>query len=173
MKQTGIVRRIDNLGRIVIPKEIRKALHIHDGEMLEMLVNDENIIIKKYSAIKELKVLVERYVDIFKENIDSCILVTDLDKIIYSTDKKYCGKLIDKKILQVINDRKEYLSVNGEDILSLENLIGVSNYYIYPIISSYDVIGSLIIYSCNNSLSKSDIMLASILVKLIVKSIDE
>ena len=63
MKTTGVVRRIDDLGRIVIPKEIRRTLRIHDGESLEIFVDNEIITLKKYSSLNELanvsKILVE------------------------------------------------------------------------------------------------------------------
>ena len=54
MKATGVVRRIDDLGRIVIPKEIRKTLRIKDGESVEIFLENDNIVLKKYSPIEVL-----------------------------------------------------------------------------------------------------------------------
>ena len=62
MKATGVVRRIDDLGRIVIPKEIRKTLKIRDGELLEIFVEEENIILKKYSSFSDIKNVCDRIV---------------------------------------------------------------------------------------------------------------
>ena len=66
---TGIIRRIDELGRIVIPKEIRKKLRIDNGESLEILIEDDNIILKKYSPVESLNDVVNKYVDIFSQVI--------------------------------------------------------------------------------------------------------
>ena len=63
MKTTGVVRRIDELGRIVIPKEIRKTLKIKDGESLEIFLEDGNIILRKYSHFDDLKNFYDKFVD--------------------------------------------------------------------------------------------------------------
>ena len=76
MKTTGIIRRIDELGRIVIPKEIRKNLRIKNGESLEIYLENDSIILKKYSQIESLKNVSIDYVEAFNQIIKHNIIVT-------------------------------------------------------------------------------------------------
>ena len=85
MKTTGIIRRIDELGRIVIPKEIRKNLRIKNGESLEIYLENDSIILKKYSQIESLKNVSIDYVEAFNQIIKHNIIVTDRDKVIAVT----------------------------------------------------------------------------------------
>ena len=80
--KTGVIRRIDELGRIVIPKEIRRSLRIKEGESLEILVDNENIILKKYSLIKNLNDFAQNITDSIKSFIKNSVLICDTDSII-------------------------------------------------------------------------------------------
>ena len=83
MKATGIVRRIDELGRVVIPKEIRKTLRIHEGENVEIFVDtSENIILKKFSVMKKLEDFAQNLTDVVNSYIKHNIIITDTDSII-------------------------------------------------------------------------------------------
>ena len=77
MYTTGIVRRIDDLGRIVIPKEIRKKLRIRDGENLEILVRDDEIVLKKYSVMKNIEDFASNFTDAIYGFIKHNILITN------------------------------------------------------------------------------------------------
>lgn len=176
MKQTGIVRRIDNLGRIVIPKEIRKTLYIHDGELLELSVNNDQIILKKYSTIKELSELFSKFISVFEPFIKSNILITDLDNILVTSSKirnLYCGKLISKFITNVIDSRTQYLSTDIEEVEVIEDQVDNICCYVIPIISTGDPVGSLIIFSRDGKLDENDITLANIFGSFINKYIEE
>ena len=83
MKTTGIVRRIDELGRVVIPKEIRKTMRLKEGEELEVFVNDEEtLVLKKYSTIKSFKELAKEYVEVLYKHTGYNCLITDTDEVI-------------------------------------------------------------------------------------------
>ena len=83
MKATGIVRRIDDLGRVVIPKEIRKTLRIREGDPLEIFTaTDGEVILKKYSPIGELNEFSQEYAETLAEVLGYGVLITDLDSII-------------------------------------------------------------------------------------------
>ena len=82
MKTTGIIRRIDELGRIVIPKEIRKNLRIKNGESLEIFVDDEDIILKRYSPVESLDTIALKFVNTFNQVIKHNVIVTDRNKVI-------------------------------------------------------------------------------------------
>ena len=83
MKSTGVIRRIDELGRIVIPKEIRKTLRIHDGDNLEIFIdNDENIILSKYSRFGSINDFANSFISALQKFISCDVIITDKDKII-------------------------------------------------------------------------------------------
>ena len=83
MKATGIVRRIDDLGRIVIPKEIRRTLRIREGDPLEIFTDREGkVILKKYSPIGELGTLAGIYADSLSKTLDCTVCITDTDQVI-------------------------------------------------------------------------------------------
>ena len=80
MKATGIVRRIDDLGRVVIPKEIRRTLRIREGDPLEIFTDREGeIILKKYSPIGELGSFAKQYADVLAQGTGQIVCITDRD----------------------------------------------------------------------------------------------
>ena len=87
MKTTGVVRRIDDLGRIVIPKEIRKTLRIRDGESLEFFVDKETITLRKFSTSADLSDVSQALLDTICTTINKSIFVTDRDKIVAGSGK--------------------------------------------------------------------------------------
>ena len=92
MKATGIVRRIDDLGRVVIPKEIRRTLRIREGDPLEIFTDREGgIILKKYSPINELTGFSREYAESLQDVIGHIILISDKDAFISvsGTSKEY------------------------------------------------------------------------------------
>ena len=83
MKATGIVRRIDDLGRVVIPKEIRRTLRIREGDPLEIFTDREGeIILKKYSPIGELGTLAKLYAESLAQTLSCTVCITDMDQVV-------------------------------------------------------------------------------------------
>ena len=118
MKATGIVRRIDDLGRVVIPKEIRRTLRIREGDPLEIFTDREGeIILKKYSPIGELGQFAKQYADSIAQTTGHIVAVTDKDQFIAiagMAKKDWVTKPISKELETLINDR-ETLSAGKED----------------------------------------------------------
>ena len=81
MKTTGIIRRIDDLGRIVIPKELRRNLRIKNGDTLEVFVDVESIVLKKYSPMESIEDMASRYVDSFNQVLKHNVIICDKDKM--------------------------------------------------------------------------------------------
>lgn len=110
MKATGIVRRIDDLGRIVIPKEIRRTMRIKEGDPLEIFVDREGeVILKKYSPISALSDFAKEYADSLSETLGTTVLICDRDIIIaVSGDpkKEYMQKPIGHIIEKVMDERR-------------------------------------------------------------------
>ena len=118
MKATGIVRRIDDLGRVVVPKEIRRTLRIREGEPLEIFTNREGgIVLKKYSPIGELAAFAKEYVEAVAQVAKCTVCVTDRDRIVAVAGpgkKDYAGKSIHRELLEAIEDRRTILATDAE-----------------------------------------------------------
>ena len=111
MKTTGVIRRIDELGRIVIPKEIRKNIRIKNGESVEIFVEGDSIILKKFSQIESLENVSVNYVEAFNQIIKHNIIVTDRDTVIAVAGPlktKYLGKEINEFTERSIERRDSY-----------------------------------------------------------------
>ena len=174
MKTTGVVRRIDDLGRIVIPKEIRRTLRIHDGESLEIFVDNEIITLKKYSSLNELANVSKILVESINKEINKDIIITDRDNVIAASGvnkKKYMGKNISSYLENVINDRKSVHIFNEK--VKIVDVEEDCNYIIYPIIANGDAVGSAIIVSLENNISESEEKLIKIVAEFLGKHVEE
>ena len=155
MKATGIVRRIDDLGRVVIPKEIRRTLRIRVGDPLEIFVDrDGEVIFKKYSPIGELNAFATQYAETLHKTCDLSVVICDRDTVVASagvSKKEYSDKSLSEELEAVAEGRSFYTYRQGENkIFPLRD--GNSHYVscAMPIISEGDIIGIIA------SLSPSD-----------------
>ena len=147
MKTTGIVRRIDELGRIVIPKEIRRSLRIKEGENLEILINNDSIILKKYSIIKNLNDFAQNITDSIYSFIDNSVLITDTDNIL-AVSGPLKKQLLNKEIgidLENKIKRREEMFEKHKKSLKITNEEIECTYAVSPIIVNSDVIGLVMI----------------------------
>lgn len=153
MKATGIVRRIDDLGRVVIPKEIRRTMRIHEGDPLEIFTSkDGEVIFKKYSAVGDLANFATEYAEALNKISGYSTAITDKDVIISvsGTGKK---DLSDKKISNKLEDiMRERISVTSKNKHTENIHVSSENdkyfcHIVIPIISEGDAIGSVAIFS--------------------------
>lgn len=154
MKATGIVRRIDDLGRVVIPKEIRRTLRIREGDPLEIFVDrDGEVILKKYSPIGELGDFAKEYADSLYEAVGHIALIADRDAIIAvsgAPKKEFLNKALGVLVEKAMEDRKTCFYNQG-DHKPKGSLVGDEDEdkflveVIAPIISEGDPIGAVII----------------------------
>lgn len=167
---TGIVRRIDELGRIVIPKEIRKSLRIKNGDNLEILVENENITLRKYSQIENVTDMAAIYAESFYQVLKYNIIVTDTDKVVAAAGnlrKKYLNIGISDSLTNMIERRDNYVSGKRG---SIEIIPGVTEYGYYTmatIINNGDSIGSVIILSVDTPMLEQEEKLAMILANML------
>lgn len=121
MKITGLTRRVDSLGRIVIPKELRRMLHIKEGSPLEIYMDaDETIVLKKYSQVGSLKNISQAYAQSLSKVTGATICVADRDGIIAAAGKnhkKYIGKALSKELENIMDKRKSVLYSKKDDTL--------------------------------------------------------
>lgn len=159
MKATGIVRRIDDLGRVVIPKEIRRTLRIREGDPLEIFVDrDGEVILKKYSPISELSDFAKEYAEALFDSLGNPVLICDRDAYIAvagGSKKDYLNKGISSLIERIMEDRGSVL-VNQNDGISLVegSEETVSSYTVGPIIANGDPIGAVVIFSKDGTITE-------------------
>ncbi len=153
MKATGIVRRIDDLGRVVVPKEIRRTLRIREGDPLEIFTDREGeIILKKYSPIGELSQFAGQYAESLAQNTGCLICITDKDHVVAaagSGKKDYDGKPISKQLESVITERENFLARLGDSEFIKVTLDDTAEYTaqaVSTIICEGDAIGAVVLY---------------------------
>ena len=162
MKATGVVRRIDDLGRIVIPKEIRKTLRIKEGDPLEIFTEkDGDIILKKYSPIGELSNFATEYVDSLNKITGHIAVITDRDSVIAvagTTKKDILEQKISSDLEKVFEKRQKFIGDGKNSIFITEKgnkEKEVKPQVIVPIISDGDVIGSVALISKEDNFKMS------------------
>ncbi len=142
MKKTGMVRKIDELGRIVIPKEIRQTLRLYEGMKIEMYINDDNeIVLKNYSPIFSTSMLIMQYIEVLSKVLNKEVFVCDRDKIVNyvgNHKKKYIDKEISSKLMEFINSCENYIGSldNGTTLVEIINgeVQEIRDEVIFPII---------------------------------------
>ncbi|NCU17741.1 stage V sporulation protein T [Pallidibacillus pasinlerensis] len=159
MKATGIVRRIDDLGRVVIPKEIRRTLRIREGDPLEIFVDrDGEVILKKYSPISELSDFSKEYAEALFDSLGNPVLICDRDSVIAvagGSKKEYLSKNISDVVEKVMDERSSVLVTNESSVSIVEgNEETLASYTISPIVANGDPIGAVIILSKEHSLGE-------------------
>jgi AbrB family transcriptional regulator (stage V sporulation protein T) len=168
MKATGIVRRIDDLGRVVIPKEIRRTLRIREGDPLEIFVDREGeVILKKYSPIGELGDFAKEYADSLYETTGHISMIADRDVIIAvagANKREFLSKPVGKAIEKAIDERNT-LVMNDLESPEDENLHVIQNddreytikaQVISPIMTQGDPIGAVVIVSKDGGIKMGD-----------------
>jgi len=151
MTDTGIVRRVDELGRVVIPKEIRKTLRLKTGEPLEIYTDKDLLIFKKYSPVETAVSFIEEVVKAYREICEKSVIVCDTDKVIYASGKEKTdvGNPITDETARIIDERKSvcltkadgskfYAVYKGENVGEIEGRI------IVPIAKNGDAFGVII-----------------------------
>ncbi len=146
MKATGIVRRIDDLGRVVIPKEIRRTMRIREGDPLEIYTeSDGSVVFRKYSAVGELSRVSTEYAEAINRSSGIPIAICDRDSIIAVAGvsrKEYLEKPISSELSGLLSNHRSYSSADKKhDIAVTENGGAVS--YLSPILSEGSVIGAV------------------------------
>ena len=152
MKATGIVRRIDDLGRVVIPKEIRRTLRIREGDPLEIYTDREGeVILKKYSPINDLGEFAQQYVESLYETLGTPSLISDRDEMIAVAGvsrKDYVARRLTVFSEDII---KERVTVSEKFEMSIELVAGqfeqVKSYCVVPIVANGDPIGAVYLFS--------------------------
>lgn len=154
MKATGVVRRIDDLGRIVIPIEIRRTMNIRDGDPLEIFVEkDGEVILKKYSAIAELNGFAQQIADSVFTSSEHLTFVTDRDSVVAvagADDRPYVGKPNGPAVMKAMEERNpvQYAGEKHEhegDLLGTAETCSFQSEVIVPIVVAGDPVGAVLV----------------------------
>lgn len=176
MKATGIIRRIDDLGRVVVPKEIRRTLKIREGDPLEIYTDREGeVILKKYSLIGEIRSFASQYAESISSYTNNQVIITDRDVVIAITGGR--RELLDKNI------SKEFENILENRMLVKENTKNIkitggdepqNTKIIQPIICEGDVIGAVVMMARdeNAKISESDIELVGVAASFLGKQME-
>ena len=170
MKSTGIIRRIDELGRIVIPKEIRKSLRINEGENLEIYINNDSIVLKKFSSIKKISDLAGQLTDVTYSYIKKNIIIADNNSIIAVSGplkKEIINENISTDLSNSIKRREKLIEKYKKDIAITDKVVLNTKYIINSIISNSDVIGIVMIIDDN--IDEKDFEISNIIADFIGK----
>ncbi|WP_343207956.1 stage V sporulation protein T [Anaerolentibacter hominis] len=158
MKATGIVRRIDNLGRVVLPKEIRRTLRIREGDPLEIFTGKEGeIVLKKYSPVGELSQFAKEYTEALSSVTGLSACITDRDQLVAAAGpgkKEMTGKAISRQLELALDQRVSVMSKAGDKKyvkITDEEEEPFACEIICPILCEGDVIGGVLLMSREKS----------------------
>ena len=166
MKATGVVRRIDDLGRVVIPKEIRKTLRIKEGDPLEIFTDREGqVILKKYSPIGELSEFATGYAETLAKTTGHIACITDKDTIIAvsgGSKKEFLEQDVSQELEKLMEDKEVYTSKENSDMAmpitkNDTNEKKNKSQIVYPIISNGDTIGTVILMSKDSNTKMDEV----------------
>lgn len=167
MKSTGVVRRIDELGRIVLPKEIRKVLKIKAGDNLEIFMNDKDIVLSKYNIFDDKKDLFDMLANSVLGYTKKSFIITDTSRIVAGS--KY---LIDKEVSDDLDTLmfSRNSKIGNKEICICSNVL--SSHYCYSsIVSNSDVCGIVVIF--DDTITPSDLELCKFISRFISKYLEE
>ena len=161
MKATGIVRRIDDLGRVVIPKEIRRTMRIREGDPLEIFTNrDGEVIFKKYSPIGELSDFAGQICESLHKSTDGVAAVCDRDSVIACAGvpkKELVDKRVSEGLSEIMDGRKLYTAAQGIEIPFIDGDEKLFISVAAPILAEGDVMGCVVYTARSNAVPPSEV----------------
>ncbi len=180
MKATGIVRRIDDLGRVVIPKEIRRTIRIREGDPLEIFTdNDGEVVFKKYSPVGELSPFAVQYADVLSRACGMTILICDRDRVVAaagSNRKDFLERRISSMLEEAMDRRQTHVAQAGgqnrlQPVEAIERYAAVA----VPILASGDITGAVCMIQPETGAipSEGDIKLAQVAAAFLGKQMEE
>ena len=176
MKATGIIRRIDDLGRVVIPKEIRKNLRIKEGDNLEIFVQNEDIILKKYSIMNKINDLAQELTDAIYTFMKHSIFITDTDCVVAgsgSLKKKYLNKNISNYITESIKRRDKMIENHFKDLNFIRDEFITCSYVMSTILVNGEAAGMILIISEDEKLGEIEMQMAGIVSSFLTKYLEQ
>ncbi len=176
MYETGITRKIDGLGRIVIPKEIRERFNIKENDYLEFLLGGESILIKKYSKIGKLQALAQELTDTLNMFLHVEVFIADKDHVLaYSgvDKKKYLNQNVSPDIIKAIKRRECLFEPYMKDLKIIDGDVINCSYINETIVANYEEAGLICLYRKDKSVDKQDLKIVNIVSSFLTKYLEE
>ena len=178
MKATGIVRRIDDLGRVVIPKEIRRTIRIREGDPLEIFTdNDGEVVFKKYSPVGELSPFAVQYADVLSRACGMTVLICDRDQVVAAAGnnrKEFLDRRISASLEESMENRQTHVAQAGgnrlQPVEGMERTAAVA----VPILASGDITGAVCMLQPESGTipSEGDVKLAQVAAAFLGKQME-
>ena len=180
MKATGIVRRIDELGRVVIPKEIRRTLRIKEGDPLEIFTDRDELMLKKYSPIATMAKMSEATAKTLADLSGHLVVLCDTDEVlsVCGEGKRSVGRHLSREMDEILKERRSYFADRGEGgkILPVteEDEANWSVQLIVPIIANGDCLGAVTLLGAKEgeSMENSAMQLARLTAEMLANQFD-
>lgn len=179
MHDTGIVRRIDDLGRVVIPKEIRRTLRMKEGDPLQIYTDKDELLFKKYSPLSSI----EKFADCAAESVaemtgKNCMIV-DTDVVVYVSgrNKEIVNKNLSVSFEKILKERRDVLlsKDSGDNIVPVYQgeEVRAESRIIVPVIANGDLYGAVVVSSTENSaVSSTDYKMVKLLASFLSKQFE-
>lgn len=178
MKATGIVRRIDDLGRIVIPKEIRRSFRIKEGDPLEIYTDSEGeVIFKKYSPIGELAGFAGQYAEVLHKDAGLPIAIMDNEHVIAASGiskREVLERRVTKNIEELMQNRQIHIKTDKVPSINAIEGFDTQAQVVYPIIYGGDVNGAVAMFDDGSGElpSETDIKLVQVAAAFLGKQME-
>ncbi len=174
MKSTGIIRRIDELGRVVIPKEIRKSMNLKEGAEMEIYTSNEGLILQKHSRIENLLELAKETAEVLAKTLSVDAVIVDLERVlVVEGDHKdkigdkissYLSLLLEKRKSTIVDDKAMSLTISDDSLYK--------NFAVSPIVVQGDLLGGIICFSSDRRVNESDLKSVDVATGYLVKRLE-
>lgn len=176
MIQSGLTRKIDGMGRLVIPKEIRQKYNIHENDWLEFFIDNDGFYLKKYSKLGKFSNLAQEITDILNGYLNAEVLIAEKDTIIaYSGlhKDKYINKLVSKKFYKSIKRREDLFEKYNKELEIIDGDIINCSYINKTLVADYEEIGIICLYRENENVDESDLKIVNFVASFLIKYIED
>lgn len=176
MSEFGLTRKIDGMGRIVIPKEFRDRFNIKENDYLELVLSNDGFLVKKYSKLNKIKNLSQELTDIVYSFLKAEVFIAERDKIIAYSGKeknKYLDKNISNKLFKSIRRRESLFEKYKKNLEIVDNEVINCSYINETIISNCEEVGLICLYRCDRSVDEIDLKVIKIVSSFFKKYLEE
>lgn len=150
MKSTGMIRKIDDLGRIVIPKEIRNNLKIRENDSLEIYIEEDKMVLKKFNKLASYEEQANYIIKSFDKIFNLNIVVVDMTKVLFCSKNKkdsLLNKELSNDLINLISERKIIVNKEISKVNWFKNIELMTCKLVFPIIDNIELLGAVILIS--------------------------
>lgn len=176
MVQSGLTRKIDGMGRLVIPKEIREKYNIHENDYLEFIFEHDGFYLKKYSKLGKFSIISQELTEILNKYLGAEVLIAEKDRVIAYSGKyreKYLNKEISKKFFKSIRRRENLFEKYNKELEIIEGDLINCSYINRSLVADYEEIGIICLYREDKNVDDNDLKIVNIAASFLIKYIED